>query len=139
MAIDPKCFRAEHYCKAKPQSHAMFFPFSDAMFSPHLVIILTFLAMLRVQALPGPQVKVDEDDIQSQGRLEGDTVETTTEDMGTGPPVETGEPVGPTLGAVLSKFTYVVMVGYVLGISWKLFKIYKGEYEAEEPIYLKYK
>ena len=35
----------------------------------------------------------------------------STEDPGTGPPIEDGLPVGPTLGAVLSKFCYVVLVG----------------------------
>ena len=65
--------------------------------------------------------------------------ETTTENMGTAPPVESGEAIGPTLGDILSKFSLVVMIFYVLGIGWKLIKIYKGEYEREEPIYLKYK
>ena len=68
-----------------------------------------------------------------------DGPETTTEDLGTAPPIESGEPIGPTLGDILSKFSLVVMVIYVLGIGWKLIKIYKGEYEREEPIYLKYK
>lgn len=65
--------------------------------------------------------------------------ETTTEDLGTAPPIESGEPIGPSLGDILSKFSLVVMVIYVLGIGWKLIKIYKGDYEREEPIYLKYK
>lgn len=30
-------------------------------------------------------------------------------------------------------------IGYVLGIAWKLVKIFKGDYTAEEPVYLKYK
>ena len=34
----------------------------------------------------------------------------TTDNPGTGPPIEDGLPVGPTLGAVLSKFCYVVLV-----------------------------
>ena len=38
-----------------------------------------------------------------------------------------------------SKFSLVVMIVYVIGIGWKLVKIYKGEYVKEEPIYLKYK
>jgi len=63
----------------------------------------------------------------------------TTDNPGTGPPIEDGLPVGPTLGAVLSKFCYVVLVGYVLGIGWKLFQIYRGNYTPEEPVYLKYK
>ena len=92
------------------------------------------------QALP--QNEKAEDDILQGGRhkREGDDeTETTTEDMGTGPPVETGETSGPSLGAVLGKMCYVLMIGYVLGITWKLIKIYRGEYQAEEPIYLKYK
>jgi len=31
------------------------------------------------------------------------------------------------------------MIVYIIGIGWKLVKIYKGDYEREEPIYLKYK
>ena len=85
-----------------------------------------------------------EDDIGYTGserekRDDGEEIETTTENMGTGPPVETGEAVGPSLGQILSKFTMLVMLGYVLGIGWKLIKIYRGEYQAEAPIYLKYK
>ena len=34
----------------------------------------------------------------------------STENPGTGPPIEDGIPVGPSLGAVLSKFCYVVLV-----------------------------
>ena len=32
-----------------------------------------------------------------------------------------------------------IEVGYVLGIGWKLFQIYRGNYTPEEPVYLKYK
>ena len=34
---------------------------------------------------------------------------------------------------------YYIQVGYVLGIGWKLFQIYRGNYTPEEPVYLKYK
>lgn len=47
--------------------------------------------------------------------------------------------VGPTLGDILTKLSLVVGGGYLLGIGWKLIKIYKGDYQAEEPVYLKYK
>ena len=30
-------------------------------------------------------------------------------------------------------------VAYVLGIAWKLLQIHRGNYVAEEPVYLKYK
>ena len=29
--------------------------------------------------------------------------------------------------------------GYVLGIGWKVVKIYQGKYQQEAPVYLKYK
>ena len=35
--------------------------------------------------------------------------------------------------------TLVIIVIYIFGISWKVIKIWKGEYEPEEPVYLKYK
>jgi len=35
--------------------------------------------------------------------------------------------------------TLVIIVFYIFGISWKVMKIYKGEYEPQEPVYLKYK
>lgn len=86
------------------------------------------------------QTNMEDDGSVSRYRREVDSgPETTTEDQGTAPPIESGEAIGPTLGAILSKFSLVVMIFYVLGIGWKLIKIYKGDYEREEPIYLKYK
>ena len=115
---------------------------SDAMYCDKLILLTMLGAACSVQVLPGREGK--EDDIGRTGhprwKREGEEeVETTTEDFGTGPPVESGEAVGPSLGQVLSKFCYVVMIAYILGIGWKLIKIYRGEYEPEEPIYLKYK
>ena len=110
------------------------------MLSQKYLLFLIIGAAWLVQALP--KKESTDDDISSVGRWKreaGEETETTTEHMGTGPPVETGEAVGPSLGEVLSKFTYVLMLGYVLGIGWKLIQIYRGEYVAEEPIYLKYK
>ena len=86
------------------------------------------------------QTNMEDDGSVSRYRREVDSgPETTTEDQGTVPPIESGEAIGPTLGDILSKFSLVVMIFYVLGIGWKLIKIYKGDYEREEPIYLKYK
>ena len=33
----------------------------------------------------------------------------------------------------------IVIMFYVLGMGYKLFKIWKGEYVEEEPVFLKYK
>ena len=65
--------------------------------------------------------------------------------------------VGPSLGRVLGKgsifrtlyfqnvFLYsgvgsiIIIIFYVLGMGFKLYKIWKGEYVEEEPVFLKYK
>ena len=33
----------------------------------------------------------------------------------------------------------IVIMFYVLGMGYKLYKIWKGEYVEEEPVFLKYK
>ena len=62
-----------------------------------------------------------------------------TPHFGTAPPVEDGEPVGPSLGFILGIVTIIVTIFYIIGISFKVFKIFRGEYEPSEPVYLKYK
>ena len=65
--------------------------------------------------------------------------------------------VGPSLGRVLGEwiifrtcyfknlFLYsgvgsiIIIIFYVLGMGFKLYKIWKGEYVEEEPVFLKYK
>ena len=70
----------------------------------HWAVILSAIAVLRV--LSGPQ-RLNEDDLQLErrDRVVEEEVETSTEDMGTAPPIETGEAIGPTLGDILSKFS----------------------------------
>jgi len=46
---------------------------------------------------------------------------------------------GPTLGEILGVVTIVITIVYIFGISWKVIKIYRGDYEPQEPVYLKYK
>eukprot|EP00090_Calanus_glacialis_P026256 TRINITY_DN4125_c0_g1_i4.p2 TRINITY_DN4125_c0_g1~~TRINITY_DN4125_c0_g1_i4.p2 ORF type:complete len:109 (-),score=16.60 TRINITY_DN4125_c0_g1_i4:1615-1941(-) len=48
-------------------------------------------------------------------------------------------PTGPSLGEILGTMTIVITIIYIFGISWKVLKIYRGEYEPQEPVYLKYK
>ena len=53
------------------------------------------------------------------------------------PPIE---PVpGPSLGEILGLVALVITVLYIIGMSWKIIKIFKGEYVPTEPVYLKYK
>ena len=73
---------------------------------PHWAVILSSIAVLHV--LSGPHTpRLVEDDLQLEGREQvvEEEVETSTEDMGTAPPIETGEAIGPTLGDILSKFS----------------------------------
>ena len=109
-----------------------------------LILLGTILSHLVITTFSWSFYHTNSDDDlfnpRHRGKREVDNgPETTTEDLGTAPPIESGEPIGPSLGDILSKFSLVVMVIYVLGIGWKLIKIYKGDYEREEPIYLKYK
>ena len=48
-------------------------------------------------------------------------------------------PTGPSLGEILGLVALVITILYIIGISWKVIKIYKGEYVPTEPVYLKYK
>jgi len=104
------------------------------------VVILSSIAVLHVLSGP-PTPRLDEDDLLLERRelLVEEEVPTSTEDMGTAPPIETGEAIGPTLGDILSKFSLVILIIYAVGIAYKLVKIHKGEYIREDPIYLKYK
>ena len=60
-------------------------------------------------------------------------------DLGTAPPYESGEPEGPSLGFIIGVATIIVTILYIIGICFKVFKIFRGEYEPSEPVYLKYK
>merc|ERR1712241_798929 len=63
-----------------------------------------------------------------------DGISTTTE------PLLVEEPeTGVTLGQILGLASLVVLFFYIIGISWKLFKIHRGVYVEEEPVFLKYK
>lgn len=53
--------------------------------------------------------------------------------------MEPEEVVGPSLGRVLGVLSVIVLVFYALGMGYKLYKIWKGEYVEEEPVFLKYK
>ena len=72
----------------------------------HWAVILSSVAVLHV--LSGPHTpRLDEDDLQLDMRqhVVEEEVATSTEDMGTAPPLESGEAIGPTLGDILSKFS----------------------------------
>merc|ERR1712192_48577 len=46
---------------------------------------------------------------------------------------------GPSLGQILGVASLIILVFYIFGISWKLFKIHRGTYVEEEPVFYKYK
>ena len=68
--------------------------------------------------------------------------------------MEPEEKLGPSLGRVLGwiivfnefdkKYstgigTIIFIIFYILGMSFKLYKIYRGDYIEEEPVFMKYK
>jgi len=48
-------------------------------------------------------------------------------------------PTGVSLAQILGITSLVILVFYIIGISWKLWKIHRGVYTEEEPVFLKYK
>jgi hypothetical protein len=44
-----------------------------------------------------------------------------------------------TLGELIGLFCLICAVLYCIGIGWKIFKVYKGTYVPQEPVFLKYK
>jgi len=46
---------------------------------------------------------------------------------------------GPSLGMILGLVFLVCVILYCIGISWKVYKVCKGTYVEEEPVFLKYK
>jgi len=78
----------------------------------------------------------DRGGIRWKRETEDPELESTTEGDGL-PPIE---PVpGPSLGEILGLVALVITILYVIGMSWKIIKIFKGEYVPTEPVYLKYK
>ena len=43
------------------------------------------------------------------------------------------------ISSIAGLASLVILVFYIVGISWKLFKIHRGVYVEEEPVFLKYK
>merc|ERR1712050_572263 len=67
---------------------------------------------------------------------------TTTEEpegSGTTEPLLVEDPPGIGLGFILGVASLVVLVIYIIGITYKLIKIQLGTYVEEEPVFLKYK
>ena len=74
------------------------------------------------------------------GNLELD--ETSAEEEGSGEPAEPKKEKkesSVSLGKILGILFLVCVILYLIGIAWKIFKVYKGTYVEEEPVFLKYK
>jgi hypothetical protein len=52
---------------------------------------------------------------------------------------ETNPSEGVSLGEILGLLFLVCCILYCIGIAYKIFKIFKGTYVEEEPVFLKYK
>jgi hypothetical protein len=73
----------------------------------------------------------------------GDNTEAESEAHGSGshdaPAQGAGGGATVSLGEILGILSLVCCVLYCIGIGYKIFKIYKGTYVEEEPVFLKYK
>jgi len=77
-------------------------------------------------------------DQNTGGRWRRETLESSNATTDDGLPPD-DPPLGPSLGEILGLVALVITILYIIGISWKVMKIYKGEYVPTEPVYLKYK
>lgn len=92
-------------------------------------------ATLLVVVLALTAVTADRGGIRGKRDTEDSETPDTTED---GLPPD-DPPLGPSLGEILGLVALVITILYIIGISWKVVKICKGEYVPTEPVYLKYK
>ena len=62
-------------------------------------------------------------------------------EAGSGEPEGEAEPAGGgvSLGKILGIAFLACCIIYCIGISWKVYKVCKGTYVEEEPVFLKYK
>jgi len=58
---------------------------------------------------------------------------------GSGEPEAESKGGGVSLGKILGLVFLACCIIYCIGISWKVYKVCKGTYVEEEPVFLKYK
>ena len=60
-------------------------------------------------------------------------------EAGSGEPEVEAKDSGVSLGKILGLVFLACCIIYCIGISWKVYKVCKGTYVEEEPVFLKYK
>jgi len=98
----------------------------------------TMLAMLTIAAILMASIAAS--DIRP--RVKRQTEETSTNGPGAEGEAEGEAPKkegGVSLGKILGLVFLVCCILYCVGISWKVYKVCKGTYVEEEPVFLKYK
>lgn len=103
-----------------------------------LIIILSYLSCTKAKALssrPKRQAEYDdtdpgahEPDGSGEGQGEAEAEEASGKKGG-----------GVSLGKILGLAFLACCIIYCIGISWKVYKVCKGTYVEEEPVFLKYK
>jgi len=115
-------------------------PFSDLYFGlnmKNIVVMVTIISILvasiAASDLSRPRLKRqnNEDSASPDGPAEGEA-------EGEGEAEPSGSK-GPSLGMILGLVFLVCVILYCIGISWKVYKVCKGTYVEEEPVFLKYK
>ena len=103
-------------------------------------IFLLMAAMLFGFSLAKAQLDHDQVRLkrQSENNLPPGDPEGEAE-SGSGEPEEEGKKGGVSLGKILGLVFLTCCIIYCIGISWKVYKVCKGTYVEEEPVFLKYK
>ena len=124
------------------------------------IFTMTFLLLVSTNSSFSSSSKQDKDWLQEEWEddyIEEEVITPRAEALMEVEVLDEEEEIGPSLGRVLGKmyhlrllssyyFIHVLAVGsviviifYMLGMGYKLYKIWKGEYVEEEPVFLKYK
>ena len=90
------------------------------------------LKMQREKRAPNTEAESERNEPSEHN--ENDENESNPEPEGSG-----DEKKGVSLSMILGLMLLVCTIIYCIGISYKIFKICKGEYVEEEPVFLKYK
>lgn len=104
------------------------------MYKAFLISLLVAIFLLVLSSCAQlPQSPHERFKRQSEGEGSGHA-----ESEGEGEP-EVDKKGGVSLGKILGLVFLACCIIYCIGISWKVYKVCKGTYVEEEPVFLKYK
>ena len=96
---------------------------------PFAALIVAAILILLATESSGQHAAEVEPENEASGNAESETSEPEAEK----------KKGGVSLGKILGLIFLACCIIYCIGISWKVYKVCKGTYVEEEPVFLKYK